>query len=91
MCYQAVNREDHYSDVIIGAVASQITSLTIVYSSVYSGADQKKISKVLVTGLWVGNSPVTGDFPAQMASNAENVQFHDIVILIVTSWWAWHI
>ena len=33
---------DHYSDVIISAMASQITSLTIVYSTVYSGADQRK-------------------------------------------------
>ena len=32
----------HYSDVIIRAMASQITSLTIVYSTVYSGADQRK-------------------------------------------------
>ena len=31
----------HYSDVIMGAMASQITSLTIVYSTVYS-ADQRK-------------------------------------------------
>ena len=32
----------HYDDVIIGAIASQITRLTIVYSIVYSGADQSK-------------------------------------------------
>ena len=32
----------HYGDVIIGAIASQITSLTIVYSTVYSEADQRK-------------------------------------------------
>ena len=32
----------HYNDVIMGAVASQITSLTIVYSTVYSGTDQSK-------------------------------------------------
>ena len=32
----------HYSDVIMGAIASQITSPTIVYSTVYSGADQRK-------------------------------------------------
>ena len=32
----------HYSDVIMGAKASQITSLTIVYSIVYSGADRRK-------------------------------------------------
>ena len=32
----------HYSDVIMGAFASQITSLTIVYTTVYSGTDQRK-------------------------------------------------
>ena len=32
----------HYGDVITGAIASQITSLTIVYSTVYSDADQRK-------------------------------------------------
>ena len=33
----------------------------------------KKTSKLCVTGLCVGNSPVTGEFPAHRASNAENV------------------
>ena len=33
----------------------------------------KKTSKLCVTGLCVGNSPVTGEFPAQMASDTENV------------------
>ena len=33
----------------------------------------KKSSKLRVTGLCGGNSPVTGEFPAQRASNAENV------------------
>ena len=32
----------------------------------------KKTSKLRVTGFCVGNSPGTGEFPAQMASNAEN-------------------
>ena len=32
----------HYNDVIMGAMASQIKSLAIVYSTVYSGADQRK-------------------------------------------------
>ena len=32
----------HYGYVIMGAIASQITSLTIVYSTVYSVADQRK-------------------------------------------------
>ena len=33
---------DNYDDVIMGAMASQITSLTIVYSTFFSGADQRK-------------------------------------------------
>ena len=40
----------------------------------------KKTSKLRVTGLCVGNSPVTGEFPAQMAGNAENVSI----------WWSHH-
>ena len=35
----------------------------------------KKTSKLHVTGLCEGNSLVTGEFPAQRASNAENVSF----------------
>ena len=39
----------------------------------------KKIAKVRVTCLYTGNSPVTGESPAQRASNAENVRWrhHD--------------
>ena len=40
----------------------------------------KKTSKHRVTGLCAGNSPVSGEFPAQMASNAENVSI----------WWRHH-
>ena len=40
----------------------------------------KKTSKLRVIGLCVRNSPVTGEFPAQLASNAENV----------SSWWRRH-
>ena len=62
----------------MGAMASQI-SLTIVYSTVYSGAD-KKTPKLRVTGLCGGNSTVTGEFPAQMASNAEMFPFDDVIM-----------
>ena len=34
--------EMHYDDVIMSAMASQITSLAFVYSAVYSGTDQRK-------------------------------------------------
>ena len=41
----------------------------------------KKTSKLRVTGLCAGNSPGTGEFSAQMASNAENVPI----------WWRHHV
>ena len=44
------------------------------------GRRSKKTSKLRVTGLCVGNSPGTGEFPAQMTSNAENVSI----------WWRHH-
>ena len=40
----------------------------------------KKTSKLHITSLCAGNSPVTGEFPAQMASDAENVSI----------WWRHH-
>ena len=61
--------ENHYCDVIIGAMASQITIITIVYWAVYPGADQIKhqcsTSLAFVRGIhrWPVNSlhkwPVT--------------------------------
>ena len=53
----------HYGDVIMGVLASQITSLTIVYSTIHSGADQRKhqssASLAFVRGIhrWPVNSP----------------------------------
>ena len=53
----------HYSDVIMGTIASQITSLMIAYSTVYSGADQRKhqssTSLAFMWGIhrWPVNSP----------------------------------
>ena len=63
----------HYNDKVMSAMASQITSLTIVYSAVYSRRRSKETPKLCIIGLCAGNSPVTGEFPAQNVSNAENV------------------
>ena len=40
--YTSTKLWSHYGDVIMTTIASQITSLTVVYSIVYSGADQRK-------------------------------------------------
>ena len=50
----------------------------------------KRTSKLCVTGLCAWNSPVTGEFPAQMASNAENVSIwwrHHEGLSSFISWW----
>ena len=60
----------------MSAMAFQITGVSIVCSTVNSGWRRlKKTSKLRVTGLCEGNSTVTGEFPVQRASNAENVSF----------------
>ena len=56
-------KRQHYDDVIMDTMASQITSLTIVYSTVYSDTDQRKhqisASLAFVRGIHRGpvNSP----------------------------------
>ena len=70
----------HYSDVIMSPLASQITGVSTVYSSHLFRRRSKKTSKLRVTGLCEGNSPVTGEVPTQRASNAENVSI----------WWRHH-
>ena len=47
----------HYYDVIMGAMASQITSLTIVYLTCYSGADQRKHQSSESLALCAGIAP----------------------------------
>ena len=62
----------HYSDVMMDTIASQITILPIVYSTVYSGADQLKhpssASLVFVPGIqrWPVNSPHKGPVTRKM-------------------------
>ena len=81
----------HYNDVIMSLIASQITSLTIVYSTVYSDADQRKhqssASLAFVRGIHRGpvNSPHKGPVKRKM------FPFDDVIMclplrLCVASW-----
>ena len=63
----------------MGPMASQITSLVIVYSRLFKRRS-KKPSKLRVDGLCTRNSPVAGEFPTQMASNAQYISI----------WWRHH-
>ena len=65
----------HYNDAIMSAMASQITSLTTVYPTVYSGADQRKhqsyASLAFVRGIhrWPVNSPNKGPVTRKMMTS----------------------
>ena len=79
----AVNYGKHYDDVIMTVMASHQPHdclLNRLFRRI-----SKKTSKLRVTGLCAENSPWTGEFPAQMASNAENVSIwwrhHDLTFL----------
>ena len=60
------------TDIKMNVMASQINSLTFAYSTVYLGEDQRKHQRS-ASQAFAGNSPVTGKFHAQMASNTENI------------------
>ena len=64
----------------MGTMASHITGVPIVYSTVCSGTDKKK-SKLHVTGLCEGNSPVTGEFPHKGPVTWKMFPLDDIIIL----------
>ena len=61
--FRSGKSDSHYNDVITSTMASQITNLTIVYSTIYSSADQRKhqssASLASVRGIhrWPINSP----------------------------------
>ena len=71
----------HYNDFIMGTIASQITSLTIVYSTVYSEADQRKhqssASLTFVRGIHRG--PVNS--PHQWPVTRKMFPFDDVIMV----------
>ena len=71
----------HYNDIIMGAIASQITSLTIVYSSVYSDADQRKHqSSTSLAFVWgIHWEPVNS--PHKWPVTQKMLPFDDVIII----------
>ena len=70
----------HYNDIIMSAMASQITSFTIVYSTVYSGAYERKhqssASLAFVRG--IHRSPVNS--PHKRPVTRKMFPFDDVII-----------
>ena len=70
----------HYDDVITGVMASQITSLTIVYSTVYSGAVQRTHqSSASLAFVWgIHRAPV--NFPHKWPVTRKIFPFDDVIM-----------
>ena len=68
---------NHYTDVIMSAMASQTTSLTIVYSTVYSGADQREHQSSSSLA-FVREIPV--NFPQNRPATQEMFTFDDVIM-----------
>ena len=64
----------------MGMMVSQITSLMIIHSTVNSGANQKKTSKLHITGLFERNLPVTGISPHKGPVTRKMFPFDDVII-----------
>ena len=71
----------HYRDVIMSAMASKITSLTIVCSTVYSGVDQRKHqSSASLAFVWgIHRSPVTS--PHKWTVTRKMFPFDDVIMI----------
>ena len=84
-----------YNDLIMNTMASQITSLTIVYSCVYSGTDQRKrqssASLAFVRGIhrWPVNSPHKGPVTRKMFPFHEIIMGHRGDITWTSTHWGW--
>ena len=75
----------YYSDVIMGAMASKITSLTIVYSTVYSGTDQSKHqSSASLAFVWgIHRGPVNS--PHKWPVTRKMFPLDDVIMLFQTT------
>ena len=81
--YHEICTTYHYSDVTMGSMTSQITSLTIVYSAVYADADQRKhqssASLVIVRG--IHRRPVNS--PHKWPVTRKMFPFDDVIMFVV--------
>ena len=73
--------QDHYDDVIMSTLASKITSLTVVYSTIYSGADQSKHqSSASLAFVWgIHRGPVNS--PHKWPVTRKMFPFDDVIMI----------
>ena len=82
---QNIYLETRGSGVIMSAMASQITSVSIVCSTVCS----KKTSKLRFTDLCEGNTPITGGFPHKGPVKPQMFPFDDVIMTYLAGSISW--
>ena len=79
----------HYRDVIISAMASQITSVSIVYSTVRSGEDQRKHQISASLAFVRGNHRRLVNSPHKWPVTRKMFPFDDVIMIywLLFMWW----
>ena len=83
--------EGHYDNVLMGTIASQITSLMVVYWTVYSDTDQRKHQGSASLAFVGGNSPHKGPVTRKMfpfddvIMSSPNINHNDGVVFYIYS------
>ena len=95
LCHFRISSDDNTNDLNVQSIRRGLATLQWRHNgcdgiSIHQPPDcllnrlfrcrSKKTSKLRITGLCAGNSPITGEFPSQWASNAEDVSI----------WWRHH-
>ena len=70
----------YYNDVIMGAIASQITSLATVYSTVYSGAYQRKLQSSASLAFLLGIHRGRVNSPHKWPVTRKLFPFYDVIM-----------
>ena len=70
----------HYSDNIMRMMVSQISSISIVYSTACSSMNIKKKSKLRIIGLCEGNTPVNSSFPTEGPVTLKMLAFDEVIM-----------
>ena len=75
-----VDTESHYNDVIMGAITSHITTFTIVYSTVYLDADQRKHQSSASLAFVLGIHRASVNSPHKWPVTQKMFPFDDVIM-----------
>ena len=86
-CNKQGNIDIHYNDVIMGAIESQITSITIVYSFVYSDAYQRKHQSPASLAFVWGNHRGLLNSQHKWSVTRKMFPFDDVIMVVIYTHW----